>query len=666
VDVTSKSIKLKCFEEMPKTFPFTSIRPGQKDFLKDAVLAVSEGKHLIAQAPTGLGKTAVGLAASIESAMLEDKLILFLTSRQSQHRIVVDTLRKIREKVSRVNAVDIVSKQSMCPQPSRPRNPRAFKEYCTLMTKARACRFFNRQADFTVQKILSKIYHVQDMQVLCSREGVCPHKAALEAASRTRVLVCDYNYVFSSVGEKVLPRLNRKISELIVVIDEAHNLPDRIRSQLRGNMMPRQLLWGAKEARGQDVHLADILARFSKTLDNVLSGVHGEKRVHSSLVSDILDRVTAGISWNAEIVAEACRNIGESIVQNGKDTVLLDIASFFSDWCRSGSWIVHIASGGDEKYIGYRLLDPSVLSHGVFKDIHSSILMSGTLHPGDMYADLLGLEHDRVILKAYSSPFPPENRFVMVTPHLTTLYQKRSESMYQSIADEIANLATMVPGNIASFFPSYELLKKIAQKLKTNPLKKFLLVESQEWDKAKRDQAITRLQELKAKGGALLLGVLGGSLSEGVDYKDNLLSCVIIGGLPISPPTIEVKALHEYYSEKFGKERGYQYAYLFPAFNKILQAAGRCIRSEKDRAVVVIFDNRLTTSKYASCLPRGFDAVVSKDILGEVRTFFYGGGHGKHRDNQTRSRGSAATHNVAWAEGSGKTSIAKRVSQSTT
>ena len=160
--------------------------------MDDALKAVSSGMHLLAQAPTGLGKTAVALAASIECAMRENKLVLFLTSRQSQHRIVVDTLRRIKERGLGVLAVDIVSKQAMCPQKNRPGNSAAFQQYCSLMTESRACKFFNRQTDEAVRWILSGVHHVQDMQRACATCGVCPHKAALEAASRAHVLVCDY------------------------------------------------------------------------------------------------------------------------------------------------------------------------------------------------------------------------------------------------------------------------------------------------------------------------------------------------------------------------------------------------------------------------------------------------------------------------------------------
>ncbi len=612
---------------MPRTFPFATVRTGQKEFLADALDAVIEGKHLLAQAPTGLGKTAVALAASLEGAIKHDRLVLFLTSRQTQHRIVVDTLREIERKYPEVKAVDIVSKQSMCPQPRHPSRPRAFQEYCELMTKSRSCRFFNHQDDTIIHKILERPLHVQDLQSLCSKKGICPHKVALEAATQAYALVCDYNYIFSRQREAILTRLDRSPPEVIVVVDEAHNLPERIRSQLCGNLRSKQLIRGAKEARRMDGQLAGVLWRMTKQIDDLLSRTKGERCVKPGLLSDMLEAVSAGGPWNMEILADTCSRIGSELASKGMDTVLLDIANFFIAWQDSGPWMVHVVTGGDDGHLGYRLLDPSILSRDVFTRIHSSILMSGTLHPGGMYADLLGLERERLILKEYPSPFPPENRLAVVTLDLTTLYRKRDESMMQAMAKEVAAIARACPGNLAAFFPSYNLLARVAEKMGKLPLRKQIIAESPDWDKTRRDAALVQLLELKGNGGGLLMGVLGGSFSEGIDFKDNLLSCVIIGGLPISPPTVEVKALNDYYTHKFDNERGYQYAFIYPAINKILQAAGRCIRSERDRAVVAILDERLLMPRYHSCLPKGFTVRSTRCSSEEVRTFFYGGSH---------------------------------------
>jgi len=178
--------------------------------------------------------------------------------------------------------------------------------------------------------------------------------------------------------------------------------------------------------------------------------------------------------------------------------------------------------------------------------------------------------------------------------------------MHGLIAGEITGIASGVRGNVAAFFPSYELLAEALERIRAHRLQKSILVEQSTWTKAQRDGALDALRLARADGGALLLGVQGGSLSEGVDYEDNLLSVVIVVGLPLSPPNIEVEALKDYYARKFGFEKGYDYAYVYPAVNKVLQAAGRPIRSERDRAAIILLEGRILEPRYARCLPPDF------------------------------------------------------------
>jgi DNA excision repair protein ERCC-2 len=286
--------------------------------------------------------------------------------------------------------------------------------------------------------------------------------------------------------------------------------------------------------------------------------------------------------------------------------------------------VLRLCAGGPGGRFSLRLLDPSILSRRVFEEVHGSVLMSGTLHPPAMYADLLGIEPSRRVLRAYPNPFPKENRRVLVNPKVTTSYARRSPSMYAKIADELLAVVAGVPGNVAAFFPSYEILATVVERVRTVATGKQLIVEKQEWGGAEREQVLGSLRDLRGRGGGLLMGVQGGSLSEGVDYAGNLLSAVVIVGFPFSPPSLEVEALKAYYIRKFGADRGHEYAYVYPAINKILQAAGRCIRSERDRAVVVLMESRILDPRYARCFPGDFPLASASDVANEVRTFFYG------------------------------------------
>ena len=609
-------------EHVPSLFPFDRVRPSQAAFLTDARRAIAGGKHLVAHAPTGLGKTAVALAAGLEHAVREDLVVLFLTSKQSQHRIAVETVQRMEARGVRLQVVDVIGKHAMCLQPDAPRGGRAFHAYCEAKVASRACSFYSANAESTVAEIRRRALHVQDLIRACGHDGVCPHKTALEAAKDAVAIVCDYNYVFSDLQERIFGRIGRSLADSILLVDEAHNLPDRIRSQQCGDLTLFGLMRAARDARQVDPPLAAELSAMAQALQAALRPLRRESRVTRDFLDELLEKAASGGPViRPEDLARDCHRAGEMLIRLGVTTPLLDVSTFLRMWEEREEAVLRLADGGTEKRVSYRLLDPSILGRPVFHEVYASVVMSGTLHPTGMYADLLGLEPERRVLRAYGSPFPPENRRVVVTPRVTTAYGRRDDRMYRAIAEEITRVAAAVPGNVASFFPSYDLMERVLARVRWSDLPKEVLVERQTWTKADRDQSLRWLQSRQETGG-LLVGVLGGGLSEGVDYRDNLLRAVCIVGLPLSPPTLEVEALKAYYAAKFGGEKGYEYAVVYPALNKVLQAAGRPIRGESDRAIVVLMDRRYLDQRYAAGMPPDFRYHATEDAAREAIAFF--------------------------------------------
>jgi len=605
-------------------WPFDRVRPGQSDFLADARVAVAEGKHLLAHAPTGIGKTAVALVACLDAALAQDKTVLFLTSRQSQHRIAIETLKRLEAKGARVGSVDVIAKQAMCLQKDAPAHGRAFHEFCDLKVKTRSCAFFNRDDGVVVQAVLQRPLHVQELIQASAACRVCPHKVAMDAAAKAHVIVCDYNYVFSDILEWTLERLRRALEDLVLVVDEAHNLPDRIRAHLGGDLSLQDVVRASREARDLDPEAARQLLGVARSMEKFLLGLHAER---VSRKDEFVDVVEAGLRRGLgrrvgyTDLVELVDHASEEGFRRGRSTSLPDVALFLHRWRDVDEGILRLVVPGDEGKFAFRLMDPSVLSRPIFEKVHASLLMSGTLYPAEMYADLLGIPPERRRIRAYGSPFPKENRLLLVHPLVTTLYARRTSAMYDLIARELMGIGLGVPGNVAAFFPSYELLEEAHARLRAGRIRKSLLVEHPTWDKAKRDGALEALRLARSDGGALLLGVQGGSLSEGVDYEDNLLSAVVVVGLPLSPPNVEVESLKDYYMRKFGPSKGYDYAYVFPAVNKILQAAGRPIRSERDRAAIVLLEGRLLAPRYARCFPPEFLPRASASPAREVQRF---------------------------------------------
>jgi len=604
-------------------WPFDRIRDGQREFLEDARRALSEGTHLLAHAPTGIGKTAVALVASLEVALAQGRLVLFLTSRHSQHRIAIETLKRLEALGTRVAVVDLIAKQLMCLQPEAPLHGRAFHVFCDDKVRNRTCTFFRKDASAIATAVRQRPLHVQELIQAGTACGVCPHKVAMEAAEGAHVIVCDYNYVFSDILDPFLARLGRPLEDLILVVDEAHNLPDRIRSHLCGDLSLEDLARAAREARDFDPETAHCLSAVLRSMTRYLSPLRAERVAGKEEFVDVVEDALRGLPGphrTYEDLAQMVAWAAEEAAHMGRAGALPDLADFLRTWRERDEAILRLLVPGSEGKFAFRLLDPSVLSGPIFAGVHGSILMSGTLHPPEMYADLLGLPVSRRRSRRYPSPFPRENRLLLVHPHVTTLYERRSETMHDLTAREIASIVSAVPGNVAAFFPSYELLAASLERLR-GVVARPLIVERPEWDKARRDAVQQALRIARDDGGALLLGVQGGSLSEGVDYENNLLSAVVVVGLPLSPPSIEVEALKDYYAKRFGPERGYAYAYLFPAVNKVLQAAGRPIRSERDRAAIILLEARLLTPRYARHLPGDFAPRASLAPAAEVSEF---------------------------------------------
>jgi DNA excision repair protein ERCC-2 len=314
--------------------------------------------------------------------------------------------------------------------------------------------------------------------------------------------------------------------------------------------------------------------------------------------------------------------LAESKLQSGTSSAAMDLSRFIGGFMKEHPSMIRVISRKDKSKIFFRLLDPSVVSAEIFNQAHACILMSGTLHPTKMYADILGLTRQDCILGNYKSPFPPENRRIYAGTDVSTLYRERSKEMYMKIARHIKTASDEVSGNVAVFFPSYNIQLEVTQAFEELGSSKELLVEIRRSSKAEKEAMLRRLRKLQRMGGGILLGVMAGSLSEGIDYRDNLLRCVIIVGVPLAPPSLEQTQLERYYDNKLGLGKGKEYGYTSPAMNKVLQAMGRCIRSETDRAVVILLDKRFNYPAYQKLFPKELGISRSQDLIAELRKFY--------------------------------------------
>ncbi len=593
-------------------FPFEKIREGQKEFLEDVEKTFEQQRTLIAHAPTGIGKTAAVLPPAVREKK-DDQKIFFLTSKQSQHNIAVETIKNMPE---RVNAIDVISKKNMCLREASKLPYPVFEEFCSGEGQSR-CNLFNQKMSEVVKELREDTKHVSEVIELCESHDVCPHKSALVAGKNSDIIVCDYNYIFSDIRERIFEFLEIGLEDAILIVDEAHNLPGRIRSNLEETISVEILDEASNLLRGYSSSLSSFMRRLSRELNSIEGG--GKKIKKEFLDKKTSNALKGGLSQFSSIddlLADLKLVATDIVEEDPSATAPMRVYSFMDSWREEGEEILRSIEK-EPLRINVKLMDPSRFSEEVFKNVVGSVLMSGTLHPGEMYADILGIKDARI--EKYSSPFPDENRKIVSLDNLTTAYKERGLNMYQAYANTIADLANNSPGNVAVFFPSYDLMNRIYDRLNMVHLEKDLIVEEREHSKKEKRRLVGRLRESDDN---VLLGVQGGSLSEGVDYRDNILCSVMIVGIPFPPPSLEVEALEDYYTVKFGEEKGYKYSRIYPAMNRVLQAAGRPIRSKNDRALIILADKRFNYKRYKKNLPDDFEYSAAKKIVEVCEEFF--------------------------------------------
>jgi DNA excision repair protein ERCC-2 len=618
-------------------FPYDAPRKGQARFLRDARDWLGEEGILLAQAPTGLGKTAVALAASLEVAREEGKKVVFTTARRSQHRIAVETVRLIGRDRNPVPTVDLVAQEAMCP------------DHGEHSREEGAVRPFARA-------LLRTPLHAQDAVRLALRFRVCPYRAALRAVRRASLIVCDYNHLFDPHSGGVLRSADIRRADIICVVDEAHNLPSRAREALSHELTAEGLARLAKRGKRGDPTLAVV----SRLLATEARFVGGDSRVPVEFLDRLLKRSSL-LSRSRFPRIGLIRQLDRLVpsLPRADRRLALEAKVFLQTWEQAHHLrLLSRRSGGS---LLLAALDPQPATREVFRRLHAALLMSGTLHPGEMYVNLLGLDPGRTRIREYPPDFPPGNRLLLATRGLSLSYRTRPGS-FVPCAREIARICRVIPGNVAAFFPSYEVGRQIGEALRSFPLEKRLLWEHRGQTKAVKEDLLEMLRAARETDGYLLMAVQGGSLSEGIDYPGNLLKGVIVAGLSVNPPDLRAEALRSFYASRFGRRHGYEYAYLYPALNRAVQCAGRCIRGEDDVAAVVILDDRILRPSMRARLPRNFRPRPSWDVAAEVRTFFYGGQHESRRASPPGCRGPHPADRVARATGGREASGSEDVS----
>ena len=615
---------------MTSLFPYDAIRP-QQDLLIDAVSrAVNNKGQLVVHAPTGLGKTAGALAPAIEYALQNEKTVIFVTSRHTQHELALKTVQSIKEKHNiKIFSANLVGKKHYCLQPGAERlRSREFTEYCKALREDKSCEYYEnvKVGEELSPKMKLSLMEAKELQTseqmksACSKNGVCPYEVAIRLTKDAHVIITDYNYLFNpGVASSFMQRIDKELKDCIIVVDEAHNLPDRVKESASDRLTSTMLQRAFSEAEKFefDEHarkiqqISDLFGRLGLTIEE-----YQEERFLDK--EDFVRKIDDYETFMKQLEAA-----GDVVREEQQYSYLGAVADFMRIWFEGdddGFTRIFSENSFNDKTIytlSYRCLDPSVVTGQVITQAHASVMMSGTLSPTRMYKELLGaLRAEELTLQ---SPFPQSNKLALIVPKTSTKFTQRSEAMYAEIGSHCTKIANKVPGNVAIFFPSYALLTNVSKNMRG--LTKTVFTERSGMTREEKHEFLERFKQYK-EDGAVLLGVISGSFGEGVDLPGDLLRGVVVVGLPLGKPDLETKALINYFDNKYG--RGWDYGYTFPAFNKTMQSAGRCIRTENDRGVIVFLDERYANEQYKRCFPDDWDVKTTILYEGLIGRFFNG------------------------------------------
>jgi DNA excision repair protein ERCC-2 len=606
-------------EELP--FPFDVPRPVQDQAMAAAAEALESGRHLLLAAPTGVGKTAAALYPAVKLALATGRRVVFLTAKTLQQQLAVQTLQAMQRGGWR--SIQIRAKAKMCAN----REVICHEDFC-LHARDYGTKLVERAV---LPAIMARSPHLDPDHIyeFAHAAEVCPFEVSLELLREASAVVCDYNYVFDPAIALFGLAEEGSLENTYLVVDEAHSLVDRAREYYS----PRLTRSTVEEARRL---VEGRRQKVCRELDELLLGLDG---LIAARVSEALDsrQGSREVALEVEPLAEIRvaldalvapyftfkRNADLWLARDPVLDVVLALARVTDLLEDGGRDLVPLAERIPGEVPGEALrifcLDASRFTGALLARCAGCVAMSATLEPFEFYRDVLGFDPDRTDTLSLPSPFPRENRLIIAVDEVDTTYRARAR-WYGRIAELVAELAPE-GRNALVLFPSYAFLQEVAGRLSAPGHR----IEVQRGDHSDRlrHEMLARLRTNHEP--VLLLAVLGGVFAEGVDYPGDMLSEVIVVSPALPQVGPERELLKRYFDERY--ERGFEYAYLIPGMTRVIQAAGRLIRSADDRGAIVLVCRRFLVDPYVSLLPSDWtegdpSSLQRADPTAEVRDFF--------------------------------------------
>lgn len=612
IEPEARDLVRRAEERLPSVeflrFPYPNPREGQTELAESVFRAIRRGKRLFAEAPTGIGKTMSTLYPAVKAigAGHCDR-VFYLTAKASVRREAFAAAAKLYEAGSRLRTVMLYAKEQMCAHPDGCRNgavSRCEPESCPF------ARGYYDRAPAAVRELLSARHGFPQSIIneVAKKYRVCPYELSLDLSQHCEIIICDYNYAFSPdvYLRRYFDAVEGERGEYVFLVDEAHNLPDRARDMysVRLEFAPVEALY-ARIDPITDSDLEALIGGFVMQMRR-LGALCTENRVKHEDGSEsgyYLNR--APLSTIVGAADDLRRALDAFLKKTPTHPLALELQELLSALRR----FVSLSEYYDERFLTYVqlvrgalaleifCLDPSGVLQSAMGRARSTILFSATFQPLEYFMDLLGGKGAKTL--ELPSPFDSENLCVTVANGVSTRMEDREKS-YRKVANLIAAAVSAKAGNYIAFFPSYDYMEHVHAQFTQRFPRVEVLLQHRGMSRHEQEAFLAgfRADEDKMRVGFC---VLGGSFSEGVDLPGSRLIGVIVVGVGIPSLSDERNMLRDYYENKC--EQGYDFAYTYPGLNRVLQAAGRVIRREEDRGVVVLIDSRYAEEPYLHLYP---------------------------------------------------------------
>ena len=574
------------------SFPFKSMRSGQREIADAVEKTIKEKGKLIIQASTGMGKTAAVLYAAVKAAEENNLKVLFLTAKHTHQNIVYDTMRRINEVSSKkIRFAGINGKRSMCLFENSV-EPSLFIELCRAVREQDMCDFYshtftkNKDVKPAVTEALSgDLSDPKSVMGAAEESGLCPYELSLLNAKQSTVVVANYSHAFDpSVALGFAIRAGIDPGNAILVVDEAHNLPNKILDMNSFSISQRNLEKAYQEANiagHNDIALKvdRILSRIRKMDSEGIIDMRGSfAEPDLNKLEEIVEFHEKGYNIPAAFIL---KNFVEKLLSARRED------------------IIYVSVDEKGRRINVNSLDPADYAAGVMDSFHSTVLMSGTFRPMGMFSSLLGLDGPESL--EVDGDADKSNRLIVIDRSVTSRFASREEQ-YSKIAAAISDMTERIKHNMIFFFPSYSFMEKVYQAVGG---KGRIIREEQNMPREKKAEIMEKL----SYSSSVLFAVVNGNFSESIGIRNNMVRLIGVVGVPFEPPSIKLKAMQAYYDRKTGS--GFEYAQVLPTMIKVMQAAGRGIRSTNDKCAIVLMDSRYDTPLFRKYLPEGVIAAES-------------------------------------------------------